>query len=731
MSTRLPVVVLITLGAVLLSELAPRASAASDPVVPSRSHSRALVGPAAATAAPMHQVGGEMNCAASAGTMLWLCSGRQLLAVDVQDPSQPRLLGRSTHLPGILRALVLVADGGTAWLVAGDFVVGLDLANPAQPVEIGRVDVQLGLAGALRPVLAVGNEGLWVGSWGRALVRRVRIGDPLRPIVWESDDIRIPDSTRVLDLAARGDRLYVLEVVEEPSGRPGDRSASHGAIQVYAVDPAAPPLALHALRLPGEIDTVRGHLAWDGDMLWAQADWIGIWGWQVEGDPQQPLVTGRLAGCGIPQSFTVHEGRAYTTCSTGYGGLIGTMVFDLSMGPEFPLLAQAPYEQGDFVFLDPAIAVAQGVLWLGYSAGELRGLDIDERSGPPSLGQVGVLRLVGTVYHLSWDKARGRLLSSDGDGLVAIDVADLDQPRVGSRLAGGFYIESLQVDGDRLALVDGGGSDVLMHELQVRDLRDPDSAPILLDHRNEHHPLGLSTLDPLRLSGSWLLLAGMDEDDKDHPEFLSLWNWLPGEPPHERTRWPVPCPCVIRALALEGDLAAVYYGQRRHFGSVLSLSVIDLKTGFRRDIDLPQAYASSGWADLRFAGGHLWLAASTAKPSGNGSVVDLTRIDTRDPLRLHAASFWHETSTAEGPAPVFLVDDPSGDHLILGQRGGKVRVFTMKQNRLASLTLLRSPAPIEDMDISPDGDRLFLASGGYGLVTIERPTGGWQRARVR
>lgn len=729
MSTRLPVVVLITLCAVVLSALAPRASAASDSAGQSRSHSRALVGPAAATAVPVHQVGGEMNCAASAGTLLWLCSGSQLLAVDVQDPSQPRLLGRSAHLPGILRALVLVADGGTAWLVAGDFVVGLDLANPARPVEIGSVDVQLGLAGALRPVLAVGNDGLWVGSWGRNLVRRVRIGD--RPMVSESDDIRIPYSTRPLDLAARGDRLYVLEVVEEPSGRPGDRSASHGAIQVYAVDPAAPPMALHALRLPGEIDTVRGHLAWDGDMLWAQADWIGIWGWQVEGDPQQPLVTGRLAGCGIPQSFTVHEGRAYTTCSTGYGGLIGTMVFDLSLGPEFPLLALAPYEQDDFVFLDPAIAVAQGVLWLGYSAGELRGLDIDERSGPPSLRQVGVLRLVGTVYELSWDKARARLLSSDGDGLVAIDVADLDQPWVGSRLAGGLYIRSLQVDGDRLALVDGGGADVMMNELQLRDLRDPDSAPILLDRQSEHHPLGFSTLDPLRLSGSRLLLAGMDQDNKDRAEFLSLWSWLPGELPYEQTRWPLPGHCVIRALALEGDLAAVYYGPRWRFGSVLSLSVIDLQTGFRRDIDLPPIIAFHGWADLRFAGGHLWLATSTDRPLGRGSAIDLTRIDIRDPLRLHAASFWHETSTAEGPAPVFLVDDPSGDHLILGQRGGKVRVFTMKQNRLASLTLLRSPAPIEDMDISADGDRLFLASGGYGLVTVERPTGGWQRARVR
>lgn len=729
MSTRLPVVVLITFGAVVLSALAPMTSAASDSAVPSRSYSRALVGPAAATAAPMHQIGGEMNCAASAGTLLWLCSGRQLLAVDVQDPFQPRLLGRSPHLPGILRALVLVADGGTAWLVAGDFVVGLDLANPAQPVEIGRVDVQLGLAGALRPVLAVGNDGLWVGSWGRGIVRRVRIADPLRPMVVASDDIRIPTATRVLDLAARADRLYVLEVTEEPSGRPGDPPAGHGDIAVYALDPAAPPLALYARRLPGEIDTSEGHLAWDGSMLWAQANMSGIWGWQVAGGPEQPLLAGTLAGCRLPASFTVHEGRAYASCRTGMGGISGTAVFDLSR-PGCPLLAKAPYERGDFVFIDPAIAVAQGVLWLGYSAGELRGLDIEEGPGPPSLRQVASLRLVGTVRRINWDKARRRLLSSDGDGLVAIDVAEQDRPRLGPRLAGGFYVSSFEADGDRLALVDGGGADVLRHALELRDLRDPDSAPIILDSQTDYHSLGWQAFDPLRLRGSRLLLASVDEKDFNHTEFLSLWDWPPQALPQEQARWRNSCGCVIKALALDGDLAAVY-SSFRFSSRFRELSVIDLKTGVRRDLQWWDDDIAYGLSDLHFAGGHLWLASTSSDIDDTRRAVNVTRIDLTDPARLTAANFWHESSNIGWWDPVFLMHVPGQDQLIFGHGGGLVRVFAMRKNRLASLTLLQSPAPFEDMDISADGDRIFLASGEHGLVTIHRPPGGWRREPVR
>ena len=729
MSTRLPAVVLVTVGAVVLSALAPMASAASDPSVRSRAQPRPRVVEAAATAVPMHQVGGAMNCAASAGSLLWLCSGRQLLAVDVLDPSQPRVVGRSALLPGILRALTLVEEGSKAWLVAGDFLVGLDLAKPAQPVELGRIDVQQDMAGALKPVMAVGDDGLLLGSWARGIVRLVLIADPRRPMVVASDDIRIPYGTRVLDLAARGDRLYVLEVTEESSRRPGDAPESHGDIAVYALDPAAPPLALYARRLPGEIDTSEGHLAWDGDMLWAQADRSGIWGWRVAGGPEQPLLAGTLAGCRLPASFTVHERRAYASCRTGMGGISGTAVFDLSL-PECPLLAKVPYQQGDFVFIDPAIAVAQGVLWLGYSAGELRGLDIDEGSGPPSLRQVASLRLVGTVKRINWDKARRRLLSSDGDGLVAIDVADRDRPRVGPRLAGGFYVSSFEADGDRLALVDGGGADVLMDALELRDLRDPDSAPIILDRQTEYHSLGWNAFDPLRLRGSRLLLARVDENDRSHNEFLSLWDWPPHGRPQEQARWPINCGCVIKALALEGDLAAVYSTVRTP-SYLRELSVIDLKTGVRRDLQWWDHDIAYGLADLHFAGGHLWLAFTSRDIDGSRPAVNVTRIDLSDPARLTAANFWHESSNLSWWDPVFLMHVPSQDRLIFGHGGGLVRVFAMKENRLASLTRMQSPAPIEDMDISPDGDRLFLASGEHGLVTIDRPPGGWRREPVR
>lgn len=521
----------------------------------------------------------------------------------------------------------------------------------------------------------------------------------------------------------------MFEVTEEPSARPGDRPASHGDIAVHALDPAAPPKALYTLRLPGEVDQLKGRLNWDGPILWAQSDWGGIWGWRADGGPREPLLGGRLVDCELPRSLIVHEGRAYATCSTGFGGISGTRVYDLSLAPTCPLLAEAPYQQGDFTFIESALAVAQGVLWLGYAAGELRGLDVEASIGPPSLSQVAALRLVGNVRQIVWDEARKRLLSTDGDGLVAIDVDDPDRPLVGRRLAGGSYIETLQVDGDHLALVDGGGADVLRHDLQLRDLRDPDLASIVPIDADAPLPLARRARPPMRLAGSRLLLAGRRYEDRTGDEYLGLWDWPPSGEPREQRRWPIAG--MVKSLALQGPFAAVAVGSGRGYQSQVSISVFDATTGTQRDIAVPLAYSYFGWADLGFAGGHLWLATSSSKPSGHVSAVDITRIDTRDPHRLHAARFWRETSSSDWPAEPILVADPSAGHLILGQGTGTVRVFSMERNRLASLTLLQSPAPFEDMDISADGDRIFLASGEQGLVTIHRPPGGWRREPVR
>lgn len=90
---------------------------------------------------PVFQRGGELQGVAVSGTMTFIGVGPRVQAVDVRNPSRPRLLGESAPLPGLVRDL---AAFGNVLLVAASEggVRVLDLSDPGNLREIHALPLQ-------------------------------------------------------------------------------------------------------------------------------------------------------------------------------------------------------------------------------------------------------------------------------------------------------------------------------------------------------------------------------------------------------------------------------------------------------------------------------------------------------------------------------------------------------------------------------------------------------------
>lgn len=110
--------------------------------------------PATATSLPVsgtlafelvQHAGGRLQSMALAGDILFAGQGPRLIALRVDNPAQPQLLGQSAPLPGLVHA-VLVREQ-TAYLSAGRYLMLLDVSDPAHMRE--RARLELPAAGAI------------------------------------------------------------------------------------------------------------------------------------------------------------------------------------------------------------------------------------------------------------------------------------------------------------------------------------------------------------------------------------------------------------------------------------------------------------------------------------------------------------------------------------------------------------------------------------------------------
>lgn len=327
---------------------------------------------------PYEQTGGLMSCAHSQGRLVWLCEGPRLVALDVSDPMQPQVLGRSEPLGVLLRGLVVEEDGRHAWVLADPHLVRLDLMDPRQPRVLGRSVLDWsGISAEVpyRPAidLALAGGRVWLPYPGRhpTWLLSQPIADPSPGDRPQVQDLVGEAAGQVLSLAGRGDRLYVLAL------RRGQSPWNSGPrdILTFQVPPQGVPRLLQVLRVPTADDVSwRGEpmLRWDGDTLWS-VDGNQVAAWR----PVEQGLTLRSHGrtdCLKPVGAQVRTERLYLTCNDVFGVNNPPRVVDLSRPPAFPTLVSGADGHDDPGVYSTASALTDGSFWFSNDEGAIPAL---------------------------------------------------------------------------------------------------------------------------------------------------------------------------------------------------------------------------------------------------------------------------------------------------------------------------------------------------------------------
>lgn len=93
------------------------------------------------------QIGGSINTVVLQGNYAYLGVGPRLVIVDISDPQQPVLLGRTTVFPAIVEYVAV--DGDYAYVAGGDSLGGgsfgiINVSQPDAPVEVSHLDAIVG-----------------------------------------------------------------------------------------------------------------------------------------------------------------------------------------------------------------------------------------------------------------------------------------------------------------------------------------------------------------------------------------------------------------------------------------------------------------------------------------------------------------------------------------------------------------------------------------------------------
>lgn len=673
---------------------------------------------------PYRQAGGAMNCAQAVGTVVWLCVGPRLQALDLSDREQPRLLGQTEVLPGVLNGLVLEEGSARAWVLAGPVAVQLDISDPTQPRELARVgvgndhDPRFGMAIAGGRLWLVGGR-LW--SDGEAAVLIALDATAPKPgAMPERYRLFGAERDRIVSLAGRGDRLFLLSY-RRGLGRDG--SIEQNDLLVLRADESGGPILLQAHKVPGSGQArSEGGLHWDGDVLWSV---IGehVASWHPKGLGLRLAVQGTW-GCSQPIGMTIHQERLFATCAGSASDTVFPLVVDLSTPPDFPILAkglQAFDHRGPY---RPAIAVTDKTFWISSAGGEWRGLYLGPAGSVPDLAPVGLHSGIGTPAYLAWDAPRSRLLAGGSNNARAIVVGDAANPRAGPYLAQGLDVGALAVDGDRMVLLNQtvGGRGI-----RLQPVGDPDILP-----GAEARDLGVTAVEtarrPFSLLGEDLVILTAPDDWIISEQQIELWTWPRGAEASAVKYWRTPGQLlavdqdethVVALSNARGDLATC------GSGNCLNVTVADKRDGNRTELVL----APGGDADVVVRDRRAWIAASSWPAPGPVHVevfaLDLDRMPSLPPAPLWA---WQREVVWPGPhlllAPALGISSV-GDVLALITKDGQLHLLGIHADGLRPQAQVALPAMVSDLTFNGAADAIYIAASTAGLFELRRPTGGW------
>lgn len=679
---------------------------------------------------PYEQTGGLMACAHSQGQLIWLCEGPRLVALDIADPRQPRVLGRSEPLGVVLRGLVVEEDGRHAWVLADPHLIRLDLGDPWHPRVLGRsvldwsgISAEVPYRSAIDLALAGGRVWLPYPGHPTWLVSQP-ITDPAasaRPLV---QDLVSYAAGQVLSLAGRGDRLYVLAL------RRGQREWASGPqdLLTFLVPVEGAPRLLQVLPVPTAGDVSwRGErmLRWDGDTLWSvNGNQTAAWGTDEHG---LTLLSHGRTDCLEPVGSQVRAQRLYLTCSDWHGINNPPMVVDLSRPPGFPTLAWGQDGQDDPGRYSRATALTDGSFWFSNDAGEWQGLDLGPEGSVPGLSRLGQYAGIGAVSFLAWDAPRERLLVSGSSSARAIQVGAAGVPQAGPILAAGFLAGAMVPEGDRLFVHFLGDADVRVDQLLVVDLAGLPGVPpkVLVGWQTPFdRPIRRYSV----LADTLLTLTGASGEG-DLPSL------------EQRTLLADGGPTFVRSWPLPDEPLAVH--QSQVWAAVLSqetladgrprwqMMIADKRDGRRIDLPFGPPGLFLHGADLVLREDRLWAATSTLQPTGD-FLYQVWSLDlgADPPASLTERWHWSRGRVEHLPPAPHQVGrlqvSPDGDTLALLSTLGELHLLKVQEDgALRPLAELALPAFGADLAFDADGDTLYIAARSGGLLELHRPAGGW------
>ena len=400
--------------------------------------------------AGMVDIPGNAQDAAMAGPLTYLTLGTNGLAIlDLADPVEPSVLG-TLATGGNYLGLAMAGD--RAYVAGdGDGILVLDIGDPSAPQLLATAATTC----AARDVALAGSL-LVVAENGPGCSRL------------EVFDLTIPDSPSLLGGVDVGGEIASLSV-DGDFAYVGDLD---GALYVVYVGTPASPVVLAQDDFPGRCHSVAAH----GDLLYVvwglyEASYVNYYllGYDVS-DPGNPQ---RLDG---PYGRFLGESPATVILLESLAIVQGSalQVFDVA-DPAAPQQLSALELRGE------GVLAAEGQLAVVPGAGRAAVVDLTQLEAPSLLGGMNMgCYPHGIAYRAPYAfVAAGRLLGSDRQGLVVVDVSDSANPQI-VREGDPWSLQDLVLDGDliyglRFAFV---GSE-WVYSIQVIDVSDP-LAPVAL-----------------------------------------------------------------------------------------------------------------------------------------------------------------------------------------------------------------------------------------------------------
>jgi len=187
----------------------PRAPTATLTPVPATAAPTATAGPATATPATtptasatpgVHEADTPSLAVAVNGTHAYLGVGQWVDVLDVSDPTDPRLVGRSELLGNTVWDIAL-GDGRAYVALGAGGIAALDISDPDTPVRLGSFK---GIGSTYDLVAGSGHAFILDETEAGDALRSVDFTDPMHPVERDSYDI-----ARAEDVAISGRTVFV------------------------------------------------------------------------------------------------------------------------------------------------------------------------------------------------------------------------------------------------------------------------------------------------------------------------------------------------------------------------------------------------------------------------------------------------------------------------------------------------------------------------------------------